>query len=154
MRACRSVDRSSASGAEGRGFKPLHAHPIMSCLFCRIIRKEIPCSLVLETDYAIAFLDINPLSSGHTLVVPKEHAPKMHELSDETLQHCLICCKQVVFKLKQIGMVDYNILQNNGRNAHQEIDHVHFHVIPKFDDGLELKWKTKALDPQILDSLK
>jgi diadenosine tetraphosphate (Ap4A) HIT family hydrolase len=89
---------------------------------------------LLKLSYA--FLDIQPLSRGHALVIPKEHAVKLHELSDETLSDLLPVVKKVSLAL---GVKDYNILQNNGmlpfseslnlgRIAHQVIDHVHFHV--------------------------
>ncbi|EEB87769.1 hypothetical protein MPER_14748, partial [Moniliophthora perniciosa FA553] len=83
---------------------------------------------LIETDLSFSFLDIGPLSKGHALVIPKYHAQKMHELPDEHLIDILPIAKKIA--LAQ-GSENYNILQNNGKLAHQFVDHVHFHVIPK-----------------------
>jgi len=123
----------------------------MSCIFCRIVKGEIPSFKIVETakrhyfirinadDISYAFLDIQPLSRGHALVIPKEHGIKFHELSDDTLADLLPVAKKVALAL---GIKDYNLLQNNGtsvvmaklttgRIAHQVVDHVHFHVPAK-----------------------
>lgn len=113
------------------------------CIFCKIIKKEIPSDIILETDLSLAFTDINPLSQGHVLVIPKEHAEKMHENSDEALSDILSVIKQIV---KASPVEEYNILQNNGRIAHQLVMHTHFHMIPKpsKDRGLVLSWSPKG----------
>ncbi|KAF9220256.1 HIT-like protein [Gyrodon lividus] len=91
-----------------------------------------------------SFLDIGPLAKGHALVIPKDHTVKMHELPDEYLADVMPIAKKIA--LAQ-GLDNYNILQNNGRIAHQQVDHVHFHVIPKptADDseGLVISWPAK-----------
>lgn len=97
----------------------LHAS---SCLFCRIINKEIPSVAVFESTKAIAFMDIFPVSKGHLLIVPKYHASKMHELPNEYLADILIVAKNLMkASIKISGISDYNILQNNGKEAHQVI---------------------------------
>ncbi|KAN0088058.1 HIT-like domain containing protein [Tylopilus felleus] len=101
---------------------------LATCIFCKIVKGEIPSFKLVETGLSYAFLDINPLSKGHALVIPKDHAIKMHELPDEYLADALPIAKKIA--LAQ-GLDNYNFLQNNGRLAHQEVDHVHFHVIPK-----------------------
>jgi histidine triad (HIT) family protein len=102
-------------------------------IFDRILRGEIPSHKVYEDEHVVAFLDINPLSKGHTLVVPKESKAYLHELSDESaaaLGRALPrLCRAV---LKATGATAYNVLQNNGSEAHQAVFHVHFHIIPKF----------------------
>lgn len=120
------------------------------CLFCKIIKGDIPSFKLMETDHSYAFLDIGPLSRGHALVISKQHAAKMHELSDESLADILPVVKKVAIAS---GAVDYNVLQNNGKLAHQEVMHVHFHMIPKPDaeQGLGVKWPTKPAD---MDELK
>lgn len=117
-------------------------------IFDRIIDGEIPCHRVYEDDHVLAFLDIGPLSDGHTLVIPKERVACLHELSDEAaaaLGRVLPrLCRAV---LEATGARAYNILQNNGRAAHQEVMHVHFHIIPRYDDaGLGLSWRPGRLD--------
>ena len=118
-------------------------------IFGRIIRGEIPCHKVYEDDRVLAFLDINPLSHGHTLVVPKEAAETLDNLSDESAaaigRVLPRLCRAVV---AATGVREYNVLENNGRGAHQAIDHVHFHIIPKPNgrDGLGIGWPQKTLD--------
>src|ERR1700745_2390251 len=101
-------------------------------VFGKIVRGEIPCNKVYEDDKVLAFLDINPLSAGHTLVVPKEPAETLDRLSDESaaaLGRVLPrLCRAVI---AATGVKEYNVLENNGAGAHQPIEHVHFHLIPK-----------------------
>ena len=101
-------------------------------VFGKIVRGEVPCHKVYEDDKVLAFLDINPLSRGHTLVLPKEPAETLDRLSDESaaaLGRVLPrLCRAVV---AVTGVREYNVLENNGTGAHQAIAHVHFHIIPK-----------------------
>lgn len=118
-------------------------------IFSKIISGEIPCHRIYEDTHVIAFLDIGPLSVGHTLVVPKEAKAQLHELSDEgaaALGRVLPrICRAV---MKATGTRSYNVLQNNGADASQLVMHVHFHIIPKSDGGgLGLVWKPHKLDP-------
>ncbi|KAF9310926.1 hit family protein 1 [Linnemannia elongata] len=124
-----------------------------ACLFCRIIKREIPSKVLFETEHSLAFLDIGPLSEGHTVVIPKHHAQFLHELPDAEMADLLPTAKKVALA---IGCKDYNILQNNGRIAHQVVDHVHFHVIPKpnADEGLVMEWKTKETNGDKLEELR
>ena len=118
-------------------------------VFGKIIRGELPCHKVYEDDKVLAFLDINPLSQGHTLVVPKEAATTMDRLSDESaaaLGRVLPrLCRAVV---AATGVLDYNVLENNGVLAHQAIAHVHFHIIPKPNarEGLGIGWPQRTLE--------
>ncbi|KAK0487114.1 HIT-like domain-containing protein [Armillaria novae-zelandiae] len=118
---------------------------LATCIFCKIIKGEIPSLKLLETDLSYAFLDIGPLSKGHALVIPKYHAEKLHQLPDEHLTDILPIAKRIAIAQ---GDENYNILQNNGRVAHQVVDHVHFHVIPKPNDkeGLVIGWPTQQID--------
>jgi histidine triad (HIT) family protein len=118
-------------------------------IFGKILSGAIPCHKVYEDERVFAFLDINPLSTGHTLVVPKEPAPTLDALSDESaaaLGRVLPrVCRAVI---AVTGVKDYNVLENNGTSAHQAVPHVHFHIIPKpsHDQGLGLGWPARALD--------
>ena len=117
-------------------------------IFSKIIRGEIPCHKVYEDELVLAFLDINPLSPGHTLVIPKEPAATVDKLSDESsaaIGRVLPRLSRAV--LAATGASEFNILQNNGAGAHQAVFHVHFHIIPKLDDGsgLGIGWKPIAL---------
>ena len=116
-------------------------------LFDKIIRGDIPSHKIYEDEHVFAFLDIGPLSKGHTLVVPKESKAYLHELSDESAaaigRVLPRLCRAV---LKATGASAYNVLQNNGRSAHQAVFHVHFHIIPRFEhEGLGIVWNAGRL---------
>ena len=117
-------------------------------IFDKIIAGEIPSHKVYEDDHVLAFLDIGPLSHGHTLVVPKERKAQLHQLSDDAaaaLGRVLPrICRAV---MKATGATAYNVLQNNGAEAHQAVMHVHFHIIPRFEkQGLDIGWAPGKLD--------
>lgn len=118
-------------------------------IFGKIIRGEIPCHRVYEDDRVFAFLDIGPLSEGHTLVIPKEEAETLDQLSDESAaavgRVLPRICRAV---MAATGANACNVLQNNGSLAHQAVFHVHFHVIPKrsADEGLGLEWNPGEID--------
>ena len=117
-------------------------------IFGKIIDGEIPCHKVYEDEHVLAFLDVGPLSEGHTLVIPKERKAHLHELSDESaaaLGRVLPrLCRAV---MQATGATAYNVLQNNGSAAHQVVMHVHFHIIPKFEEaGLGIGWNAGSLD--------
>ena len=121
-------------------------------IFSRIIRGEIPCHKVYEDEHVLAFLDIGPLSQGHTLVIPKEARATLDQLSDEAgaaIGGALPrICRAV---MKATGATAYNVLQNNGAAAHQVVMHVHFHIIPKFESrpeggGLGIVWKPQKIE--------
>ena len=103
----------------------------MTTIFDAILDGEIPCHRVFENEHVLAFLDIGPLSHGHTLVIPKERRAQLHELSDDASAVPRIA--RAV--LSATGATAYNVLQNNGSEAHQAVFHVHFHIIPRFGDG-------------------
>lgn len=116
-------------------------------VFDKILAGEIPCHRVYEDEHVLAFLDIGPLADGHTLVIPKERKRQLHELSDEAaaaLGRVLPRIARAV--LAATGASGYNVLQNNGAEAHQAVMHVHFHVIPRHGDrGLEIGWRPGEL---------
>jgi len=116
---------------------------------CATMSGAIPCHKVYEDEHVFAFLDINPLTVGHTLVVPKEPAQTLDALSDESaaaLGRVLPrICRAVI---AVTGVREYNVLENNGAGAHQAVAHVHFHIIPKpsHGEGLGLGWAAQSLD--------
>ena len=117
-------------------------------IFDRIISGDIPCHRVYEDELVLAFLDIGPLSPGHTLVIPKERKAYLHELSDESasaLGRVLPRIARAV--LRATGASAYNVLQNNGAEAHQAVFHVHFHIIPKLGgEGLGIEWNARSIE--------
>ena len=120
-------------------------------IFAKILRGEIPCHRVYEDAHVLAFLDVFPLSRGHTLIIPKEPAATLDQLSDDAAaaigRALPRICRAV---LKASGATAFNVLQNNGALAHQAVFHVHFHVIPRFDGagagaGLGVGWAAGKL---------
>ena len=120
----------------------------MSTIFDKILDGQVPCHRVYEDEHVLAFLDVGPLSEGHTLVIPKERRAFLHELSDEqaaAIGRVLPRLARAV--MKATGATAYNVLQNNGAEAHQAVFHVHFHIIPKTGTGgLGVGWKPGSLD--------
>lgn len=106
------------------------------CLFCKIIKGEIPCYKIYEDKNTFVFLDVNPWSRGHCLVVPKKHFRNILEIDKKTLADVVLVVQKISSLAKEkLGAVGMNILQNNNRMAGQEVDHIHFHIIPRYADG-------------------
>jgi histidine triad (HIT) family protein len=106
------------------------------CIFCKIINKEVPSDIIYEDDNTLAFLDIQPSSKGHTLVIPKTHIETLDELSDEEAKNLMLTVKKITNSILKSNK-GCNILQNNKEAAGQVVPHVHFHVVPrKQGDGL------------------
>ncbi|ODV88568.1 hypothetical protein CANCADRAFT_124628 [Tortispora caseinolytica NRRL Y-17796] len=131
-----------------------------SCIFCKIVKGEIPSFKLYESAKTFAFLDIGPTSKGHALVIPKYHGAKLHNIPDEDLVELLPVAKKIA-KALEVDTdgpdgIGYNILQNNGRIAHQMVDHLHVHVIPKRveKEGLIVGWPTYETSTDELKSLQ
>ena len=112
------------------------------CIFCKIIRGDIPSAKVYEDDLVFVFLDIGPVSEGHCLVIPKEHCVSLGECSDEAAAAVGRTLGRIADALvNACGAEGYNVLNNCGRCAGQLVDHVHFHIIPRrADDQLFRPW--------------
>ena len=105
------------------------------CIFCKIINGEIPSFKVYETEDLVAFLDISQATKGHTLIVPKKHVENLLTLDNETLQKISVAQKEVANLLsKKLGTNNFNFVNNCGSVAGQSVMHVHFHVIPRYED--------------------
>ena len=105
-----------------------------NCVFCAIAAGEIPSFKVYEDDLVLAYLDINPFSRGHVLVIPKEHTEGLLDTSDETLAAVVARVKKVAAHIKEALPCDgFNVLQNNGEAAGQTVRHVH--IVPRY--GME-----------------
>jgi histidine triad (HIT) family protein len=125
-------------------------------VFSRIIRGEIPCHKLYEDEQVLAFLDIAPLSLGHTLVIPKEPARTLDELSTDAAAAVGRALPKICRAVKEATGCDaYNILQNNEAEAHQAVFHVHFHIIPKPNEqqGLGIRWQAGKLEPMAAASM-
>lgn len=117
----------------------------MDCIFCKIARREIPSAIVYEDQYALAFLDINPVAYGHALVIPKNHYETISDIPEAKMAELAKAVRRVASAvMKATGAHGLNVMQNNGRAAEQLVPHMHFHIIPRFeDDGLMSKWPVK-----------
>ncbi|MCX6815760.1 MAG: HIT family protein [Candidatus Aenigmarchaeota archaeon] len=130
------------------------------CLFCKIARNEVPSFKVYEDEKVVAILDINPASSGHTLIMPKKHYLNLHDIPENTLSDCMTVVKKMTDRTRnKLNAVGVNIMQNNGRQAGQVIDHIHFHVIPRYEnDGIMMRFPRVQLSNEemkkIQDKLK
>ncbi|MBI1336332.1 MAG: HIT domain-containing protein [Phycisphaera sp.] len=119
-----------------------------SCLFCKIVAGQIPCHKVAENEHALAFLDIGPLSRGHTLVIPKGHWVTLEQVPGDVAAGVGSLIPRVAKAVVEAtGVKDWNLLQNNGKPAHQVVMHVHFHIIPKPNEkeGLGIGWPAGKL---------
>ncbi len=102
-----------------------------SCVFCRIIAGEETVSIVHEDDHTVAFMDISPLSPGHTLVVTREHHPTVLDLPEALAAHCMVVVRRITAGVKTATHAPaVNIFSANGRAGGQDVDHFHFHIIP------------------------
>ncbi len=127
-------------------------NPDPDCIFCKIIAGEIPCFKLFEDDDTFAFMDINPASEGHALVIPKEHAPDVHAVSEAAITATVITAKKVAAAVtRTLNPRGLNLLQCNGPAAAQSVLHFHMHVLPRRDgDELKLNW---GLEPGDMDAI-
>jgi histidine triad (HIT) family protein len=112
------------------------------CVFCKMADGEIPVTKVYEDDAVLAFLDIGPISDGHTLVIPKRHCAMLHECDPEVLAEVSVRLGRIAEAVMAATNADgYNVLSNNGAAAGQVVEHLHFHVIPrKVEDRVFTQW--------------
>ena len=115
-------------------------------IFSKIISGEIPSFKIYENDYVYAFLDVSQVSKGHTLLVPKKPSANIFETDEETMKHIGVALPKVANAIKKAFHPDgLNIIQNNGEYADQSVFHIHFHLIPRYEndiDGFGYKWET------------
>lgn len=125
-------------------------------IFAKIVAGDLPCHKVYEDDHTLAFLDINPLATGHTLVIPKTSATTIGELSDEAnaaLGRAVGIVARMVIGVT--GAPGYNVLQNNNAVAGQEVPYVHYHIIPRSaGDGLGFRWVPQQRSQEELVALR
>ncbi len=112
------------------------------CVFCRMVAGEIPVTKVFEDEAVFAFLDIGPISDGHTLVIPRQHCTRIHECAPDVLADVASRLGKIAGAVMTAMKADgYNVLSNNGSAAGQVVDHLHFHIIPrKTGDGVFTEW--------------
>ena len=115
----------------------------MECIFCKIAKGDIPSAKIFEDGNVIAFLDINPATKGHCLIMPKEHFETFLDAPTDKIYHLTDITKKIAKAMSQaLGNKGYNILVNNSKDAGQIIPHLHFHLIPRYEnDRVSLNWK-------------
>lgn len=116
----------------------------MKCIFCEIVEGNSPAEIIYENNDVLAFLDINPMNFGHTLVIPKKHYPDFTEIPGEEISS-VISVVQLVSKAisGSLGTDGYNIVSNNGEAAGQSVFHFHFHIIPRTYSDIKVKFNLK-----------
>lgn len=117
------------------------------CVFCKIVAGELPAHKIKETDKVLAFLDIKPVHPGHVLVIPKQHASTLEELSTDDLKEVVVVVQEIGRMIKgKLGYEGYNVMLNNDLVAGQEVPHLHFHIIPRTGDDQLKHWSGKGYD--------
>lgn len=116
----------------------------MECIFCKVIKGELPSYKIYDDDYVVAFLDIAPVNEGHILVVPKKHFDSLEDVDELMLSYIMNIVKKCGAAIeKTLGVKGYNVIINNGSVAGQVINHFHCHVIPRRDDDGLHNWPQK-----------
>ncbi|MBI4896290.1 MAG: HIT family protein [Candidatus Aenigmarchaeota archaeon] len=125
------------------------------CLFCKIVRGEIPSKKIYEDSDIFAFLDINPANKGHTLVIPKKHKEMIYDLDEQTLSKLMSVVKNLATMIKTKLHADgVNVMQNNGQAAGQIVSHFHVHIVPRFlGDKVLITYQRAALSESDFDAL-
>ena len=128
---------------------------MQECIFCKIVKGEIPCFKVYEDERVLAFEDINPISTGHTLIIPKNHAENLYEIPDEDLIAIHLAAKKVIKAIKEtLDPAGVACLQLNGKGANQVVMHYHFHLVPRGKSDPELpitSWELKPGDMKVIE---
>jgi histidine triad (HIT) family protein len=125
------------------------------CIFCKIVAGDIPCVRVFEDDQVLSFADINPISDGHTLIIPKNHHENIWEIPADTLGAIHAAAKKIADAMKtSLGPAGIALLQLNGRAVNQIVMHYHLHLIPRRADAPELTMTAWELKPGDMDAIK
>lgn len=126
-----------------------------NCIFCKIIRGEVPSFKLYENDKTFAFMDINPISPGHALIVPKFHAKDVFETPDEWVGVAMVTTRRIARAVQAtIQPYGMNIVQANGPGAKQSVFHLHIHVVPRLkDDNLPMNWPINPGDKDAIAKL-
>jgi len=125
------------------------------CIFCKILAGELPAQKVDEDEHTVAFLDINPWTRGHAVVVPKRHSRNLYEIDDEDLERTAVAAKRLAIRMRdRLGCDGVNLLNSCEPAAWQTIFHFHVHVIPRYeDDPLQLPVRPQPAEPDELEAV-
>jgi histidine triad (HIT) family protein len=128
----------------------------MDCIFCKIVRGEIPSVKVYEDDRVLAFMDINPINEGHVLIIPKAHAATIHEIAEVDFLAVMSATHKLAAAVKKaLNPEGINLLQLNGKAANQVVPHLHVHIVPRwFGDGVTVsQWQLVAGDMKRIEGV-
>lgn len=127
-----------------------------NCIFCKIANGEIPSRTLYEDKDFRVILDLGPATRGHALILPKEHAANLFELSEETAGKAMILAKKMAARMKEkLNCDGFNVIQNNGEVAGQTVFHFHMHLIPRYEnDGQPIQMKSGEATAEELDAVK
>ena len=124
------------------------------CIFCSIVNKEITSSCIYEDDQVMAFLDLSQVTKGHTLVVPKKHYDNLLECDDETLAHLIQVVKMLAVRISErLNAQGVNVLNNTHEAPGQTVNHLHFHIIPRYSENDAVVIQFNESEKQDLDEL-
>lgn len=125
------------------------------CIFCKIVNREIPSYVLYEDADILAILDISQVTRGHTLILPKVHYDDFRQADDETLAKCVAVAKRLADALESTyAPLGFNLLTNCGEAAGQSVGHLHFHLIPRYDETDELTLRFKGTEKPNLQKIQ
>ena len=126
-----------------------------NCIFCKIANGEIPSATIYEDEDFRVFLDLNPATRGHALLVPKEHFANLFELDQEHAEKAILLAKKLGTRMQEkLGCDGLNLVQNNGEAAGQTVFHFHMHLIPRYkEDGAGIGWKQGTLTDEAKEEI-
>ena len=127
-----------------------------NCIFCKIANGEIPSVTLYEDEDFRVILDLGPAARGHGLILPKEHAETLYDLSEETVGEAFVLARRMAVRIKEkLDCDGLNLVQNNGAAAGQTVPHFHIHVIPRYkDDGQKINWIPGEPSQEELEAVK
>jgi len=122
------------------------------CIFCKIVAGELPSERVDEDEHTVSFMDINPWTRGHALVIPREHSTNLYDVAQDELRHTAVAAQRLALKMRDgLGCAGVNLLNSCEAAAWQTVFHFHVHVIPRYsDDPLRLPGSPLAVEPEDL----
>ena len=126
------------------------------CIFCKIVKGDIPCAKIFEDDCVLSFLDIAPANKGHALIITKNHYETLLDMPDECLNDLMVKAKKIARAMHSaLANEGFNILMNNGKAAGQLVSHAHVHIMPRFKgDGIDLNWRSRKYKDKEIDEFK
>ncbi len=157
MRAGAPVHRLAMMTTEDRGRRFVRAEP--NCIFCGIVAGEISSTTIAQSERVIAFMDINPVTPGHALALPRSHATDLFDIATDDLAACVHLAQQIAGRAKnRLGADGVNLLNCSGEAAKQSVFHFHIHVIPRFKDqpgkdAIGLPWDSVPSNPDEIERI-